>query len=59
MEGNAQAVRGVLAICDRRSKLYGLDQPHQITIEQWSLESIEAEVGRLTHLLTENPYEAE
>jgi len=55
MEGNAQAVRGVLAICDRRAKLCGLDQPHQITVEQWSMESIDAEVARLTRLLAENP----
>ena len=55
MEGNALAVRTVLSICDRRAKLYGLDQPHQVTIEQWSMESIDAEVARLTRLLAENP----
>jgi hypothetical protein len=55
MEGNAQAVRTILTISERRSKLYGLDQPHQVTIEQWSMESIDAEVARLTRLLADNP----
>ena len=55
MEGNAQAVRAILTISERRAKLYGLDQPHQVTIEQWSTESIDAEVARLTRLLADNP----
>lgn len=55
MEGNAQAVRAILTISERRAKLYGLDQPHQVTIEQWSMESIDAEVARLTRLLADNP----
>ena len=55
IEGNFQAVRTVLNVIERRSRLYGLDQPHQVTIEQWSMESIDAEVQRLSRLLADNP----
>ena len=55
IEGNLQAVKTVLSVMERRSRLYGLDQPHQVTIEQWSMESIDAEVQRLSRLLADNP----
>ena len=55
ISGDVKAVRAVLSVMDRRAKLFGLNQPHHVTIEQWPLQDIDAEVARLARLLADNP----
>jgi len=57
LEGNLQAVKAILSIMERRSKLLGLDAPQRThtTLEQWSTSDIDHEVRRLERLLAENP----
>lgn len=51
MEGDLDAISSVLATMDRRAKLLGLDAPARFTIELWALDSIDAEVERLSREL--------
>ena len=53
MSGDVPAVRGVLSVMDRRAKLFGLDMPHTVEIETWSMEGVDAEVARLARLLAD------
>jgi|APCry1669191860_1035381.scaffolds.fasta_scaffold05821_2 orotate phosphoribosyltransferase-like protein len=53
MDGSPQAVRAVLDVMARRSKLLGLDVPERTMIEHLSGEDIDAEVARLEKLLSD------
>jgi hypothetical protein len=51
MAGNLDAIDRCLAIMERRARLLGLDAPTRFTIELWVLNSIDAEVERLSREL--------
>lgn len=57
LEGNLSAVKGILSIMERRSKLLGLDAPQkqETALQQWTVTDIDREVQRLERLLAENP----
>lgn len=52
--GDVRAVRGVLEVMTRRSKLLGLDKPVEVTLEHFSTADIDREVERLAQLLAES-----
>lgn len=54
LSGDVRAVRGVLEVMSRRSKLLGLDKPVEVTLEHFSTADIDREVERLARLLGEN-----
>lgn len=55
LEGNAQAAKLILATMERRARLLGLDRPTQVTLEHFSSADIDAEIERLSRLLSDNP----
>lgn len=52
LEGSIQAAKLILATMERRAKLLGLDRPTEITLEHFSSADIDAEVERLSRLLS-------
>ena len=54
MEGNLRAVDRILAIMTRRARLLGLDKPPEKSVETWPMDSMDAEMNRLTQILRDH-----